>query len=172
MNSARGCARTGRAHGDVCEAIPVQVENASPRRVDGRASPPYRHLPRRRSRRADIAAQHTSQPPKHDAVRQFRRGPGRRACHVERFEHARARSIQAELDAGAVRLDDMYLLDFRVDKAFTFGTARVTPSMDIFNLTNVNTVLARRRLQGASNANNISGIVAPRVIRFGVRVNW
>ena len=73
---------------------------------------------------------------------------------------------------GAVRLDDMYLLDFRVDKAFTFGTARVTPSMDIFNLTNVNTVLARRRLQGASNANNISGIVAPRVIRFGVRVNW
>jgi hypothetical protein len=44
--------------------------------------------------------------------------------------------------------------------------------MDIFNATNVNTVLARRRNQAASNANNISGIVAPRVIRFGVRVTW
>jgi hypothetical protein len=73
---------------------------------------------------------------------------------------------------GDVRLDNAYTLDLRVDKAFTFGPARVTPSMDIFNLTNVNTVLARRRLQGASNANNISGIIAPRVIRFGVRVNW
>ena len=48
----------------------------------------------------------------------------------------------------------------------------LTPSMDVFNATNVNTVLARRRLQGATNANNISGIIAPRVIRFGVRVNW
>jgi hypothetical protein len=49
---------------------------------------------------------------------------------------------------------------------------KVMPSMDVFNLGNVNTVLARRRLQGASNANIISGIVAPRVIRFGVRVTW
>jgi hypothetical protein len=85
----------------------------------------------------------------------------------------RAGTINVLLDTmGDVRLDNAYTLDFRVDKAFTFGPARVTPSMDIFNLTNVNTVLARRRLQGASNANNISGIVAPRVIRFGVRVNW
>jgi hypothetical protein len=36
----------------------------------------------------------------------------------------------------------------------------------------VNTVLAQRRNQNASNANLISGIVAPRVIRFGVRVTW
>ena len=73
---------------------------------------------------------------------------------------------------GDVRLPNMYTLDFRVDKAFTFGAMRVVPSMDVFNLTNVNTVLAQRRLQGASNANFISGIVAPRVIRFGFRVNW
>jgi hypothetical protein len=44
--------------------------------------------------------------------------------------------------------------------------------MDIFNLGNVSTVLAIRRNQAAANANQISGIVAPRVVRFGVRVNW
>jgi hypothetical protein len=33
-------------------------------------------------------------------------------------------------------------------------------------------VLAQRTLQTASNANNISGIVAPRIIRFGFRVTW
>jgi len=73
---------------------------------------------------------------------------------------------------GDVRLPNMQTIDFRIDKAFTFGTARVVPSMDIFNLGNVATVLAQRRFQNASNANNISGIVAPRIIRFGVRVTW
>jgi hypothetical protein len=73
---------------------------------------------------------------------------------------------------GETRLPNLYTLDFRVDKTFSFGTMRIVPSIDMFNLTNVNTVLARRRLQNASNANRISGIVAPRVIRFGVRVTW
>ena len=70
------------------------------------------------------------------------------------------------------RLPNAYTLDLRVDKAFTFRTLRLTPSVDLFNVTNVNTVLARRRLQGATNANSIGGIIAPRVIRFGVRMNW
>jgi len=73
---------------------------------------------------------------------------------------------------GEVRLPNVYTLDFRVDKAFSFGTARVVPSMDVFNLTNVSAVLARRRNQAASNANLVSAIVSPRVIRFGVRVTW
>ena len=46
------------------------------------------------------------------------------------------------------------------------------PALDIFNLTNGNTVLARRRKQAATNANDISGIVAPRVVRFGINVRW
>jgi hypothetical protein len=55
--------------------------------------------------------------------------------------------------------------------------------MDVFNLTNANTVLSRRRNQytfngttaagsTADNANLISSIISPRVIRFGLRVNW
>jgi hypothetical protein len=37
---------------------------------------------------------------------------------------------------------------------------------------NFGTVLAQRTTQNASNANNISGVVAPRIIRFGVRATW
>jgi hypothetical protein len=55
--------------------------------------------------------------------------------------------------------------------------------MEIFNLGNSNTILAYRRVMYTynattgvatqpTNANDISGIIAPRVIRFGVRVNW
>jgi hypothetical protein len=85
----------------------------------------------------------------------------------------RASTVDVLLEpVGDVRLPNAYTLDFRVDKSFRFGTFSIIPSMDVFNLSNVNSVLARRRLQGASNANNISGIVAPRVIRFGVRVGW
>jgi hypothetical protein len=86
---------------------------------------------------------------------------------------------------GDVRYDNVFMMDFKVDKAFTFGTVRLIPSMDIFNLTNTNTVIAQRRTQYSYNAtsgvgsssstlppNQISGIPAPRVIRFGLRVMW
>jgi hypothetical protein len=73
---------------------------------------------------------------------------------------------------GDVRHPNLHYGDFKVEKAFASGTVRIIPSLDIFNVGNVNTVLARRRLQAATNANQISGIVAPRVLRFGVRINW
>lgn len=73
---------------------------------------------------------------------------------------------------GDVRLANFHQVDLRIDRAFTLGRLKVTPSMDAFNLTNANTVLAKRRNQAASNANNVSQILAPRVIRFGVRASW
>ncbi|MGE3188934.1 MAG: carboxypeptidase regulatory-like domain-containing protein, partial [Vicinamibacterales bacterium] len=73
---------------------------------------------------------------------------------------------------GDVRLPNLQTLDFRLDKSIKVASMTLRPSMEVFNLGNVNTVLAQRRNQNASNANNISGIVAPRVIRFGVRVTW
>jgi hypothetical protein len=73
---------------------------------------------------------------------------------------------------GETRLPSLYTADLRFDRSVAMGRATIVPTLDIFNLGNVNTVLARRRTQNASNANRISGIVAPRVIRFGVRVSW
>jgi hypothetical protein len=73
---------------------------------------------------------------------------------------------------GDVRHDNFQIFDLRIDRSFEFGTTRIVPSLDVFNVSNGNTVLARRRNQNASNANVVSGIVAPRVIRFGMRVTF
>ncbi len=84
-----------------------------------------------------------------------------------------AGQIQVLLDPlGDVRLDTFHQVDFRVDRAFTVVGLRIIPAMDVFNVMNSNTVLAERRNQAASNANRVSQILSPRVIRFGVRVNW
>ena len=48
---------------------------------------------------------------------------------------------------GDVRLPNLFVADFRVDKAFNFGGMRIIPSMDIFNLTNSSEILSRRRTQ-------------------------
>jgi hypothetical protein len=63
-------------------------------------------------------------------------------------------------------------MDFRLDKVVSIGHRSITPTFEIFNLTNANTVLAINRNQAAANANTISGIVAPRVIRLGLQVRF
>jgi hypothetical protein len=42
----------------------------------------------------------------------------------------------------------------------------------VFNVMNTDTVLGRRLLQASGVANDISGIVAPRVARFAVQLRW
>ena len=85
-----------------------------------------------------------------------------------------------------MRLPNLFVADFRVDKAFNFGGMRIIPSIDIFNLTNSSEILVappHRSIRynattgvGSSSTtlppNNISSIIAPRVIRFGARVTW
>ena len=84
---------------------------------------------------------------------------------------------------GSTRLPNVTVLDFRVDRPFQIGGTRFIPSIDIFNLTNANTIQSRRRTiytynhaTGAGsvpgNANDVSSIISPRVIRFGIRVTW
>jgi len=74
---------------------------------------------------------------------------------------------------GSVRLPNFATLDFKVDKTFTLVRHfRLNASMDIFNLFNGNTILSERRQQNSSNANMISSILAPRVLRFGVRLTF
>jgi hypothetical protein len=74
---------------------------------------------------------------------------------------------------GDVRLPNFNNVDFRVDKPFTlFNRVKVMASMDIFNLFNGNTTLSMRGGQNASNANTISSLLAPRVLRFGVRATF
>ena len=73
---------------------------------------------------------------------------------------------------GDARLPNFQNLDLHVERPISFGNSHIVPSMDIFNVTNNNTIQALRGNQNANNANFIQAIVAPRVLRFGVRVNW
>jgi hypothetical protein len=82
-------------------------------------------------------------------------------------------TAQVLLDTlGDVRLDNLHQFDARVDKTFRFGSITLVPAVDLFNLTNTNTVQAINRNQAATNANTVSGIIAPRVARFGLNVRW
>ena len=85
----------------------------------------------------------------------------------------RAGTVRIYLDAfGESRLPNFQTLDLKVDKTFRVKRLTLIPSVDIFNALNANTILARRLQQNSATANNISGIVAPRIVRFGVRATW
>ncbi len=71
---------------------------------------------------------------------------------------------------GESRYDTFQMVDARVAKRFNFGRRSIEGSLDIFNVGNVNTVLTRNLNQAASTANQVTGIVSPRVLRLGVRV--
>jgi hypothetical protein len=79
---------------------------------------------------------------------------------------------------GDTRLPNFQNLDFHVERPISFGGRRVFPSLDIFNVANSNTIQAIRSRQNtasatsAGNANQIQAIVAPRVVRFGLKVTW
>ena len=63
-------------------------------------------------------------------------------------------------------------LDLHWDKGFVFGPRRIQLNVDAFNLTNASTVLARQTRQNFAQANYVTSILAPRVIRFGLKVNF
>ncbi|HEY3382798.1 MAG TPA: TonB-dependent receptor [Vicinamibacterales bacterium] len=73
---------------------------------------------------------------------------------------------------GDNRLPNFSTVDFRVDKTFKFNRVRIMASMDVFNLLNGNTTLAKSRTMNAPNGDLIKSILAPRVMRFGFRVTF
>jgi hypothetical protein len=84
-----------------------------------------------------------------------------------------AGQIDVLLDpVGDRRLPNYQNLDFHVERPVRVQSIRFIPSLDVFNLGNGNTVQAIRSRQNAANANQIQAILAPRVLRFGIRVNW
>jgi Carboxypeptidase regulatory-like domain len=84
-----------------------------------------------------------------------------------------AGTVSVLLDpVGESRLPNYANLDIHLDRPVKIGTVRFVPTMDIFNITNSNTVQAERGTQNSSNANYIQAVTAPRVARFGVRVSW
>jgi hypothetical protein len=71
--------------------------------------------------------------------------------------------------AGVDRYEDFWIADLRLEKTFHIKGTRLSGMLDVFNLFNAATVLARERRQNRSNANRVTKILAPRVFRIGVR---
>ena len=73
---------------------------------------------------------------------------------------------------GTTRLPNYQNVDCHVERPVRVGTIRFIPSLDVFNVSNANTIQALQRTQNGAIANNISAVLAPRVARVGIRVNW
>jgi hypothetical protein len=73
---------------------------------------------------------------------------------------------------GATHYPTFRQLDVHWDKSLSFGRRRVVFNVDTFNLTNAATVLGRQTRQNFAQANYVTTILAPRVVRFGLKVNF
>jgi hypothetical protein len=75
--------------------------------------------------------------------------------------------------ANAQRYPALFQTDLHLDKTLAFGgNRRVSLNFDWFNLMNNNVVLAQVERLNQSTAGNITTLLAPRVARFGLKVNF
>ena len=72
---------------------------------------------------------------------------------------------------GTRRMDNITLVDVRVEKSFRFGTRRVAGFVDIFNCFNANPELNVIWSSGPSFLRPVS-IVSPRIARIGAKLDW
>jgi hypothetical protein len=70
------------------------------------------------------------------------------------------------------RLPTVTTFDARIGKEFAFNRYRFNIDLDIFNLFNASTVLARQYNLGVSSGNDVLEIMNPRVLRLGARFNF
>ncbi|MEP7118779.1 MAG: TonB-dependent receptor, partial [Acidobacteriota bacterium] len=73
---------------------------------------------------------------------------------------------------GESRLPNYQNVDFHIERPLKFGTVRFVPALDVFNVGNYNTIQSIRGTQNATNANQVQALLAPRVMRFGIKFNW
>ncbi len=74
---------------------------------------------------------------------------------------------------GEDRHPNFHQVDLRIGKTLALPrNQRLVASVDVFNLFNENTILDAIDRQNASNANQPTEILAPRVIRFGLRYTF
>jgi hypothetical protein len=72
---------------------------------------------------------------------------------------------------GTERLPSVTLIDMSFRKAFRFGSRSLEPSLDIFNIGNINTVTSRSTQLGPSYG-RVSNIVRGRMAKFGLNVRF
>ncbi len=71
---------------------------------------------------------------------------------------------------GSERYPAVSRLDWQIERAFRAGRVKVVPVLTVSNVLNANAVLARNRVQNTSSANDVTRIVAPRLVHIGASV--
>jgi outer membrane receptor protein involved in Fe transport len=69
------------------------------------------------------------------------------------------------------RYESIALVDLRFGRSFSAGRLRFQPFIDIYNLTNANTVLAEVTTFGSS-LGRVSATINPRILKFGAKVEF
>jgi hypothetical protein len=70
------------------------------------------------------------------------------------------------------RYGSLALVDMKAEKKITIDKLSINASLDVFNLFNSNTVLARVTTQNSATANRVTEVTGPRVLRFGLRFTF
>jgi hypothetical protein len=70
------------------------------------------------------------------------------------------------------KFPNIWTFDFRLAKRFTVGPRSLVLSAEVFNAFNSNTMLNQNRDAGSSVFDRVDEILAPRIARFGLTLNF
>jgi hypothetical protein len=74
-------------------------------------------------------------------------------------------------ERGDERLPDVAMVDLRISRSFRFGTRRITPLIEVFNLGNADTIVGYTTTVGSAYLRP-SDILAPRIVRVGLTMDF
>ena len=75
-------------------------------------------------------------------------------------------------EADQERLPDLWNLDARLAKNFTFGKTHLILAGELFNALNANTALYRNPQANGTTFNRLDEILAPRIARLSARISF
>jgi len=87
-------------------------------------------------------------------------------------ENQAASFVQVTSRPDSFRLDDIHIVDARVEKEFTFSDFGFTLGVDCFNVFNEAYVLQRQHRVALATTNFVREITSPRIFRIGARVSF
>jgi hypothetical protein len=78
--------------------------------------------------------------------------------------------LTPEIDS--TRLEDLWNTDIRVSKTVKLARTNMQVIGDLFNVFNANTELVRNRNAGSTTFQQLAQNLSPRILRFGLRVDF
>ena len=87
-------------------------------------------------------------------------------------QQSAAVAIQTTPSPDTYRLDDIHMVDARIEKELTFSDFGLTLGVDVFNVFNEAYVLQRNHRFLQTTSDHVREIVSPRVLRFGARLSF